>query len=55
VGDFVLNAAINRVGNHTSKEQMGRWYQMTDLARLQKLCHLSLHSKTFWHAFDQLV
>lgn len=55
VGDFVLIAAINRVGNHTSKEQMGRWYQKTDLARLQKISHSSLNSKTFWYAFDQLV
>lgn len=55
VGDFVLLAAINRVGNHTTKEQMGRWYQKTDLKRIQQLSASHLNSKTFWYAFDQLV
>jgi len=55
VGDFVLIAAINRVGHHTCKEQMGRWYQKTHLPRLQKITHSRLNSKNFWYAFDQLV
>jgi transposase len=55
VGDFALIAAINRVGNHTSKEQMGRWYQKTDLSRIQKVDGSRLSSKSFWYAFDHLV
>ena len=54
VGDFVLLAAINRVGNHTTKEQMGRWYQKTDLKRIQQLSASHLNGKTFRYAFDLL-
>jgi hypothetical protein len=36
IGDFVLIAAINRVGNHDSKESIGRWYDKTDLGKHQK-------------------
>ncbi len=55
IGDFALIAAINRVGNHTPKESMGRWYQKTDLGRLQKVGAGKLNSKNFWYAFDKIV
>lgn len=54
-GDFVLIAAINRVGNHTSKEQMGRWYQKTALGEIQRIVSKDLNSKSFWYAFDRLI
>jgi transposase len=55
VSDFILIGAINRVGNHTSKESMGRWYEKTILSKLQKLSPGKLNSKTFWYAYDNLV
>ena len=27
ISDFLLIGAINRVGNHTPKESMGKWYK----------------------------
>lgn len=55
IADFVLIAAINRVGNHHSKESMGRWYQQTDLGRIQKVIPSKLNSKTFWYAYDRII
>lgn len=55
VSDFVLIGAINRVGNHTPKESMGRWYEKTVLSKVQKVSPGKLNSKTFWYAYDQLV
>jgi transposase len=55
VSDFILIGAINRVGNHTSKESMGRWYEKTVLSKLQKVSPGKLNSKTFWYAYDHLI
>ena len=55
VGDFVLLAAINRVGNQTPKEHMGKWYKKTDLGKLQGIDAKKLNSKNFWLAFDKIV
>jgi transposase len=55
IGDFVLIAALNRVGHHSSKEQMGRWYRKTALGQLQGIDPSKLNSKNFWYAFDQLI
>lgn len=55
ISDFILVAAINRVGNHTSKEKMGQWYRNTELSELRKIKALKLNSKNFWYAFDKLV
>lgn len=55
VSDFILIGAINRVGHHTSKESMGRWYEKTVLSKLQKVSSGKLNSKTFWYAYDHLV
>ncbi len=55
ISDFILIGAINRVGNHTSKESMGRWYEKTVLSKLQKVNPGKLNSKAFWYAYDQLI
>ena len=55
VGDFILLAAINRVGNHTPKEQMGKWYRKTDLKRVRGIDSKKLNSKNFWLAFEKIV
>lgn len=55
VSDFLLIAAINRVGNHTPKESMGKWYEKTALSKIQKVNAGELNSKTFWYAYDKLI
>ena len=55
VGDFILLSAINRVGNQTPKEHMGKWYKKTDLRRLQGINGRKLNSKNFWLAFEKIV
>jgi transposase len=55
ISDFILIGAINRVGNHTSKESMGSWYEKTVLSKLQKVSPGRLNSKTFWYAYDNLI
>ncbi len=50
VGDFILIAAINRVGNHDSKARIGRW-----LGGFQKIREKKLSSRSFWRAFDQII
>jgi hypothetical protein len=34
---------------------MGKWYQKSDLSRIQKVNGSKLNSKSFWYAFDHLV
>jgi len=55
VCDFLLIAAINRVGNHTPKESMGKWYEKTVLPKIQKIKAGRLNSQSFWYAFDKLI
>ena len=55
ISDFLLIAAINRVGNHTPKESMGKWYEKTVLPKIQKVKPGRLDSKSFWYAYDKLV
>ncbi len=55
VGDFVLIAAINRVGNHDSKARIGRWYRRTALGKFQKIRDKKLSSRAFWRAFDLII
>jgi len=55
VGDFILIAAINRVGNHDSKARIGRWYRRTALGRFQKIREKKLSSRSFWRAFDRII
>ena len=54
-GDFILIAAINRVGNHHSKAKIGRWYNTVSLKRFQKIKAKKLSSKSFWRVFDKIV
>jgi transposase len=55
VSDFLLIGAINRVGNHTSKESMGKWYEKTVLSKIQKVNPGRLDSNSFWYAYDHVV
>ena len=55
ISDFLLIGAINRVGNHTPKESMGKWYEKTVLPRIQKVKPGRLDSKSFWYAYNKLV
>ena len=55
VSDFLLIAAINRVGNHTPKESMGKWYEKTALPKIQKVKPGRLNSQSFWYAYDKLI
>jgi transposase len=55
VSDFLLIGAINRVGNHTPKESMGRWYEKTVLPKIQKIKPGRLDSQSFWYAYDKVV
>ncbi|MFQ5903905.1 MAG: IS1634 family transposase [Candidatus Binatia bacterium] len=55
VSDFMLIGAINRVGNHTPKESMGKWYDKTALSKIQKVNPGKLDSKSFWYAYDHVV
>jgi transposase len=55
VSDFLLIAAINRVGNHTPKESMGKWYEKTVLPKIQKVKPGRLDSQSFWYAYDKIV
>ena len=55
ISDFLLIGAINRVGNHTPKESMGKWYEKTVLPKIQKVKPGRLDSQSFWYAYDKLV
>ena len=55
VSDFLLIGAINRVGNHTPKQSMGKWYEKTVLPGIQKVKAGRLDSQSFWYAYDKLV
>lgn len=55
ISDFLLIAAINRVGNHTPKESMGKWYEKTVLPKIQKVNPGRLDSQSFWYAYDKLI
>ena len=55
ISDFILIGAINRVGNHTPKESMGKWYEKTVLPKIQKIKPGRLDSQSFWYAYDKLV
>jgi transposase len=55
ISDFLLIGAINRVGNHTPKESMGKWYEKTVLPRIQKVKPGRLDSQSFWYAYDKII
>ena len=55
ISDFFLIAAVNRVGNHTPKESMGKWHEKTLLPKIQRVKPGRLNSQSFRYAYDKLI
>ena len=55
IGEYLLIAAINRVGKHHSKAKIGNWFKKTTLPEKMKIDPSKLTSEAYWKAYDAVI